>query len=161
MRKRLVFLFGVAALAGCAVGPKTAQTSHSKPTQTCEPIDAVAVAGLFERWNTSLQTGSPKAVVENYADHSILLPTLSGVNRLTKQEKEDYFTHFLAAKPVGTVRVRQIDIGCNMASDSGMYTFLMGINGEKVDARYTFTYKWTGQDWLISSHHSSVLPSNH
>lgn len=46
---------------------------------------------------------------------------------------------------------------CNSAIDAGIYTFTFG-DGRKVQARFTFTYDWNGSKWLISSHHSSVLP---
>ena len=61
---------------------------------------------LFDRWNASLQTGDPKKVVANYASKSILLPTVSNKPRLTAEEKEDYFEHFLQGKPVGTIDSR-------------------------------------------------------
>lgn len=154
MFKKACVVVGVLLLSACATG-----SDAIKQTQQCEPVDEAQIAALFERWNQSLQTGDPKAVVQNYADRSILLPTLSGVNRLSKAEKEDYFTHFLAAKPSGLVTSRMVDIACNTAIDSGLYTFTMGVNGKKVEARYTFTYKWIAGQWLITSHHSSLLPA--
>src|SRR5690606_10619316 len=98
------------------------------------------------------------AVVDNYAERSILLPTMSSVVRFTRSEKEDYFQHFLAERPTGTINARQIEIGCNTAVDSGLYTFVFSDTGDEVKARYTYTYKWDGSQWLITSHHSSVLP---
>ena len=50
-----------------------------------------------------------------------------------------------------------IEIGCNSALDAGVYTFSFG-DGSVVKARYSFTYRWDGQRWLITSHHSSVMP---
>lgn len=159
MNKKWMVLLGALVLAGCAT-QKPVQSVAAQTSQNCAPIDEATVAALFERWNASLRTGDPKAVVKNYAERSILLPTLSSVNRFTPAEKEDYFEHFLAAQPQGTVTERQITLACNMAVDSGKYTFHMGASGKQADARYSYTYQWNGQDWLIVSHHSSLLPAD-
>lgn len=154
MNKKIALVLGVVMLAGCA----TDRNARSDLAEFCKPIDEAQVASLFERWNNSLQTGDPEAVVKNYADRSVLLPTLSGKNRITKEEKEDYFTYFLADRPTGTVTARQIDIGCNVVVDSGLYTFHMAGSGNEAHARYTYTYKWENNQWLITSHHSSLVP---
>ena len=116
------------------------------------------VAALFDRWNASLQTGDPHKVVANYADRSILLPTVSNKPRLNAEEKEDYFHHFLENKPKGRIDSRQIQLGCNTAFDAGLYTFTFAKTGGQVKARYTYTYQWDGKQWLITSHHSSAMP---
>jgi hypothetical protein len=133
-----------------------ATNAHAK-SEVCHGTSEKQIASLFDRWNTSLQTGEPKKVVANYATKSILLPTASNKPRLTAEEKEDYFAHFLLRKPVGTIDSRSIEIDCNSAIDAGLYTFKLA-DGSEVKARYTFTYKWNGKQWLISSHHSSAMP---
>lgn len=143
----------VVVLAGCAsAGPSI------NPTETCHPITEPEVAALFDRWNQSLKTGDPRKVVDNYALRSILLPTKSDIPRLTPPEKEDYFHHFLENRPTGSIDFRWVEIGCNSAIDSGLYTFHFAATGEVLHARYTYTYRWDGARWLISSHHSSVMP---
>lgn len=116
------------------------------------------IAALFDRWNDTLKSGDPKQVVANYAEESILLPTVSNTPRLTPAEKEDYFVHFLKSQPSGEINLRQIQISGDLAVDSGLYTFTMGATGAVVKARYTFVYKWDGTNWLIISHHSSGMP---
>jgi hypothetical protein len=113
---------------------------------------------LFDRWNDSLQTGDPDQVVANYAVRSILLPTVSNQPRLTPEEKKEYFESFLKDRPSGKIDFRFVEIGCNSAVDAGLYTFTFATTGAVVPARYTYTYKWDGKKWLITSHHSSVLP---
>ena len=54
--------------------------------------------------------------------------------------------------------MRHIQIGCNTALDAGLYTFTMGKTGKEVKARYSYTYRWDGKEWLITSHHSSAMP---
>lgn len=127
-------------------------------TEICQPTNEQEIASLFDRWNNALQTGDPHKVVANYADPSILLPTVSNIPRITEEEKEDYFEHFLENQPSGRIDFGMIQIGCNTAVDSGLYTFTFGKTGEQVKARYTFTYKWNGRQWLITSHHSSAMP---
>lgn len=123
----------------------------------CAKVDNAQIAGLFDKWNASLQTGDAKKVSENYLSDAVLLPTLSNKVRLTDAERVDYFEHFLEKKPVGKIDSRTIRLGCNKAIDTGTYTFSFADNSV-VSARYTFTYAWNGQEWKISSHHSSGMP---
>jgi hypothetical protein len=128
-------------------------------TEVCKDTNEQEIAGLFERWNQSLQSGDPVKVVDNYAEHSMLLATVSNQPRVSVAEKIDYFAHFLPKKPVGSVDPgsRMIEIDCNSAFDTGLYSFKLG-DGSTLHARYTFTYQWDGTSWLITSHHSSFMP---
>ncbi|WP_296223961.1 SgcJ/EcaC family oxidoreductase [Ralstonia sp. UBA689] len=128
-------------------------------TESCHATSEQEIAALFDRWNAALQTLDAAQVVANYAPSSILLPTVSNQLRLSEEEKLDYFRHFLEKHPVGMVDFRRIEIECNTAIDAGLYTFAFN-DGSRVKARYTFTYKWDGQQWRITSHHSSKLPEN-
>lgn len=149
------------ALAGCATAPRSdyrAPVTATGTAQGCAPIDEQAVAALFDRWNASLATGSPRKVVENYAAQSILLATVSNQPRLTPAEKEDYFAHFLENRPSGRIDQRFVKIACNTALDAGLYTFTFAQTGAVVKARYSYTYEYSGGQWLITSHHSSAMP---
>jgi len=144
-----------ALLSGCASSPMGPTSAR---TETCKATSEQEVAALFDRWNQSLQTGDPRKVVENYADKSVLLPTVSNTPRLNAAQKQDYFEHFLQDKPFGRIDFRTIEIGCTTAVDAGLYTFTFAKTGAVVKARYTYTYKWDGSRWLITSHHSSAMP---
>jgi uncharacterized protein (TIGR02246 family) len=152
-----VALAACAVLSGCAYNG-TPQANTSVRNEACKQITEQEVASLFDRWNQSLQTGDPHAVVANYAEHSILLPTLSNTPRLTAAEKEEYFHHFLENRPSGKIDMRFVETGCNSAVDAGLYTFTFAKTGQVVGARYTYTYRWDGSTWLITSHHSSAMP---
>lgn len=156
----LAVLAAAVLLAGCAapVGGERAAGSAA-PAAACKPTSEQEIAALFDRWNASLQTGDPHQVVAaNYAPRSILLPTVSDRPRLTPEEKEDYFHHFLEDRPAGRIDMRFIELGCNSAVDAGLYTFSFARTGAQVRARYTYTYRWDGSRWLITSHHSSAMP---
>ena len=142
-------------LLGAALA--VAATTAFARTETCQAATEKDIAALFDRWNSSLQTGDPKKVVANYATKSVLLATVSNKPRLTPDEKLDYFQMFLKKKPQGTIDSRTIEVDCNSAFDAGLYTFKFG-DGSTVKARYTYTYKWDGKQWLITSHHSSAMP---
>ena len=155
-------LFGVVVFAfvltGCATNRHMSNNVQGSRTESCKVTSEQDIAGLFDRWNQSLQTGDPHKVVANYAERSILLPTMSNTPRLTVAEKEDYFHHFLENGPSGKIDMHFIDLGCNSAVDAGLYTFTFAKTGAVVHARYTFTYHWDGAQWLITSHHSSAMP---
>jgi uncharacterized protein (TIGR02246 family) len=147
-------LSGCAVLAGCAAPAGGQQAASAQ----CKDTNEREIAALFDRWNQSLQTGDPHQVAANYAEKSILLPTVSNKPRLTAAEKEDYFQHFLEKRPSGKIDMRFIEIDCTTAVDAGLYTFTYAKTGEVVHARYTYTYRWNGSKWLITSHHSSGMP---
>jgi uncharacterized protein (TIGR02246 family) len=152
-----LFLIAV-VLVSCATDRVAQTNTQSARTEICKATTETEIASLFNRWNQSLQTGDPHNVVANYAERSILLPTVSNKPRFTAAEKEDYFRHFLENSPSGKIDLRFIEIGCNTALDAGLYTFTFAKTGESVSARYSYTYRWNGSDWLITSHHSSAMP---
>jgi uncharacterized protein (TIGR02246 family) len=156
----LAFALSIAIVAGCASNHDLSLNPSYPRTETCKATTEGEIAALFDRWNRSLQTGDPHKVVSNYAERSILLPTVSNKPRRTPAEKEDYFHHFLENRPSGKIDMRIIELGCNTAIDAGLYTFTYAKTGEVIKGRYTFTYRWDGSNWLISSHHSSVMPEN-
>ena len=115
------------------------------------------IAALFEEWNTALQTGEPKNVTALYESNAILLPTISNQVRHNHEEIEDYFIHFLAKGPKGVINESNIRTFGDTAINSGIYTFTFS-DGNSVQARFTYVYRWNGQRWLIVEHHSSALP---
>lgn len=125
----------------------------------CAPVSQYDVIKFFDRWNASLQTHDPVKVAANYSSDAVLLPTLSMKVRYTDEERIDYFKGFLKKDPVAKIDSRTIRLGCNKAIDNGIYTFRFK-DGSEATARYTFTYAWDGARWLITSHHSSVLPKD-
>lgn len=159
--KRLIplSLLLFALLASCSTPPQAPSllNGDSGPSE-CKQTSQEEIAALFDRWNQSLLTGDPYQVVANYAVDSVLLPTVSNTPRMTPEQKQDYFEHFLENRPSGKIDSRTIQINCNTAVDVGLYTFTFAKTGAQVHARFTYTYKWDGQQWLITSHHSSAMP---
>lgn len=133
------------------------QPTLAEQTQSCASINTAQVESLFDRWNNSLATHQSAEVVKNYSKDSVLLATLANDPRLTQEQRIEYFDEFLKKKPRGTIDSRVIQIGCNWAADIGTYTFTLR-DGSKVPARYTYTYVFENDNWLISSHHSSMMP---
>lgn len=134
---------------------------QAKPaSQTCEPVTEAQVASLFDRWNDSLKTLDPAKVTANYSGDAVLLPTVSNKPRTNHAEIQDYFVHFLEKKPQGTINSRTIKLGCNTATDMGVYTFKLkdGNATKEVQARYTYQYSFENGKWVIEHHHSSAMP---
>lgn len=157
-RRVLIAVSACVLLVGCASDGAVSRGSAVTLAENCKPTSEQEIEALFDRWNRSLQTGDPQKVVANYADRSILLPTMSNVPRRTAAEKADYFDHFLEDQPSGRIDLRFVEIGCNTALDAGLYTFSFARTGAEVSGRYSYTYRWDGSQWLITSHHSSALP---
>lgn len=153
-RSALSSVFG-AALAVSSMAPIPVQAQTNCPT-----VEEGDIAQLFDRWNASLQTGDPNAVVQNYAQNGVLLPTVSNQVRTNHDEIKDYFVKFLELKPQGKIDQQNIRSFCGVAIDSGIYTFTLTRDGkpEQVQARYTFVYQKIDDNWVIVEHHSSAMP---
>jgi len=115
------------------------------------------ITALFAEWNRALQTGEPKNVAALYETNSVLLPTVSNQVRYNHAEIEDYFVHFMAQSPVGSIDVANVRTFGQVAINSGLYTFTFE-DGTAVQARFTFVYRWNGTRWMIVEHHSSQMP---
>jgi uncharacterized protein (TIGR02246 family) len=152
-------LIAATLVAGLAMIQPAAAASATGAVEksACAPVTEQQIASLFDRWNTSLATLKPEEVLKNYSEDSVLLATLANKPRLTQEERREYFEHFLEKKPQGHIDSRDIKIGCNWAVDVGTYTFTLK-DGSKVPARYTYTYEFKKGEWLITSHHSSMMP---
>jgi uncharacterized protein (TIGR02246 family) len=116
------------------------------------------VRDLFYLWNDALATGDSRLVTTRYSKEAVLLPTVSDKPRTDHEGIKDYFDAFLLRKPQGTILEGHIKIGNGWAQDNGIYEFVMGDNGQKVKARYSFIYVLEDGQWKISHHHSSVMP---
>jgi uncharacterized protein (TIGR02246 family) len=155
---KLLALVAACTLAGCATQAGPGKYTQVPRAEKCMPTSEKKIAALFDRWNASLESGDPRTVAANYAEDAILLPAVSEQPRLSPAEIEDYFEHVLPDQPSGKVDLRRIYLGCNVAVDAGLYTFTFGKTGQVIPARYVFTYRWDGERWLITSHHSSTYP---
>ena len=160
MKKIQIIIVSIAltTLIGCTSHQIKLSSPIIEHCEHCKPTSEAEIAALFDRWNQALKTDDIRKIVALYAEKSILLPTLSNKPRLTPAEKEEYFIHFLRKRPFARIDFREIEIGCNMAVDSGLYTFTFAKTGETASGRYSFTYRWDGSQWLIVSHHSSLMP---
>ncbi|MBH0192767.1 MAG: DUF4440 domain-containing protein [Nitrospira sp.] len=135
--------------------PPHAVTQHS---EVCVAADEKEIGALLDRWKESIESGNAHRVIANYASRSVLLPLSSSKPRLTLDDKEDYYRHFLKDRPYVHLKSPTFEIDCNTAIAEGLYTFTFKRTGDMVNARYNIVYKWDGLQWLITSDHSSVLP---
>lgn len=156
---KIIILIALATASVLANSVVMAETNAHTSAQ-CAPVTKEQVAGLFDQWNASLKTLDPDVVTENYADDAVLLPTVSNTPRLNRAEIRDYFVMFLKKEPQVTINSRTIKLGCNVATDMGIYTFKLkdGHNTKTIQARYTYQYVIENGKWVIEHHHSSAMP---
>jgi uncharacterized protein (TIGR02246 family) len=144
-------------LTGILEGSELAKKSAMPTT-----ISEGQVRSLFYLWNDALATDDSRIVAKRYASDAMLLPTVSDTPRTDFDSIKDYFDNFLKLKPQGIILDGKVKIGENgsYATDTGIYEFTMGANGDKVKARYSFVYVYEEGQWKIQHHHSSMMPES-
>ncbi|MEN9756227.1 MAG: hypothetical protein RL755_414 [Pseudomonadota bacterium] len=160
--KKMMPIILLSAIPLCSTYAQNFTPIHAETHNsfTCIKTNEEDIAALFDRWNAALATLDPNEVTAQYAQDAVLLATLSDKPRSNHEEIKDYFVHFLQKKPQGKIDRRMISIGCNTASDTGIYTFTVHEKGKtkQVQARYSFVYEYDDDQWLIEHHHSSLMP---
>lgn len=116
----------------------------------------------FKRWNEALLAKNPEKVAQLYALNATLLPTLSPVFRVGREQIQNYFEHFLQKNPAGKVVEEQIQFLGQGYAHSGNYDFTVGPENARqtINARFTFIWgKNEKGEWQILHHHSSLMPA--
>lgn len=136
-------------------------TETALSTEEQEHLLEIARAN-FETWNDALQTGSPSTVAELYVESATFLPTVA-TRKEGRSGAQDYFVHFLAKKPHGTITeetAQKTPGRDDMIIHTGLYNFeLDGDDGRTVvHARFSFVWVLINNEWKILHHHSSLDP---
>ena len=114
---------------------------------------------MLETWVSKIRTGDPKQIVDLYHDDGLLLGTFSDKERIGQNLILEYFENLLKSKVDVEIVTQHKHESEFLVTNSGLYTFI--VDGKTVNARFSFVFIKTGDDWKILSHHSSVLPESH
>ena len=114
---------------------------------------------MLETWVAKIRTNDPSQVVSLYHDDGLLLGTFSDIERKGHDLILEYFENLLKSKVDVEIVTQQKHETESLVTNSGLYNFI--VDGKTVNARFSFVFIKTGNDWKILSHHSSVLPESH
>lgn len=118
---------------------------------------------LFGMLNAALESGSADAVVSLYADDAVLIPTTTQEIRVGRGRIHEYFAKFIPDfRPRAWITESYPHHQDNIRWNSGLYSFEFRAgpgSPRMVRARFTFVYQLFGDRWLITQHHSSVIPA--
>jgi uncharacterized protein (TIGR02246 family) len=121
------------------------------------------VAAAAAKWTEIFAQNNPDTISALYAKDGVLWGTLSPTVRSDPGTVKAYFVGAFNALPKATVKFgdQLIRVYGDTAVNTGYYTFSYTKDGEtkSIPARYSFTYKKEGNDWLIVDHHSSAMPA--
>ena len=89
------------------------------------------------------------------------LPTLSADFIGDSVTAKAYFVQLLKRTPEATITAEDVQsFGSNAYLHTGMYTFSLGPERTPVKARFSYMWQEKDNDWIITHHHSSVLPAS-
>ncbi len=114
---------------------------------------------MIETWVEKIRTNDPKQVASLYHDDGLLLGTFSDIERKGHDLILAYFENLLKSNVDVEVVTQHKHETDSIIANSGLYNFI--VDGKTVNARFSFVFIKTGDDWKILSHHSSVLPESH
>ena len=114
---------------------------------------------MLETWAEKIRTNDPKQVASLYHNDGLLLGTFSDIERKGYELILDYFENLLKAQVDVEIVTQHKHESDSIITNSGLYNFI--VDGKTVNARFSFVFIKTDNDWKILSHHSSVLPESH
>lgn len=155
------YIFGVVSVFSLTMSVTTASfAAVQQENVVCTRLSEQEVQSLFEQWSHAVKAKDLNAVLATYADDAVLLPTLSNTPRDTHAKIRAYFVKFFQKNPSPKINFQVIEMGCDWASNTGLYTFDLTVDGQRksTQARYSYVYELINGKWLIVSHHSSLMP---
>jgi uncharacterized protein (TIGR02246 family) len=159
--KSLLLLPALAVISSLAAAPAMAQPVN-QTTKVCPVVTSRDIESQFSRFSAAWSTLDPGVVTALFTAEPVLLATVSNTPRTTPASVRDYFVSFLKNKPVGKINSSTIEIDCNTASRVGTWTVTLTDpatgKARDVRARYSFIYRFEGNDWKIDHLHSSAMP---
>ncbi|MDA0756289.1 MAG: nuclear transport factor 2 family protein [Crenarchaeota archaeon] len=114
---------------------------------------------MLETWVNKIRTNDPKQVVSLYHNDGLLLGTFSDIELKGHDLILKYFENLLKSQVYVEIVTQHKHETESLMTNSGLYNFI--VDGKTVNARFSFVFIKTGDDWKILSHHSSVLPESH
>ena len=117
------------------------------------------MSDFLENWVDKIRTNDPKQVVDLYYNGGLLLGTFSDKERIGQDLILEYFENLLKSKVDVEIITQHKHESEFLVTNSGLYNFI--VDGKTVNARFSFVFIKTENDWKILSHHSSVLPESH
>ena len=112
----------------------------------------------IQNWIDCIRSNDPDRVTELYDEHALLLGTFSDIERQGPKLIYDYFNGLLSSKIDVEIISEQTHNFNKLEICSGLYNFI--VNGETIEARYSFVFIQVNDNWKILSHHSSILPKS-
>jgi len=159
--KSLLLLPALTVISSLAAGPAMAQPAN-QTTTVCPVVTSRDIESQFSRFSAAWATLDPGVVMALFTAEPVLLATVSNTPRTTPASVRDYFVSFLKNKPVGKIDSSTLEIDCNTASRVGTWTVTLTDpatgKARDVRARYSFIYRFEGNDWKIDHLHSSAMP---
>lgn len=113
------------------------------------------ICPLVNKWSKAIKLQSPKLMADFYCEEAVLVGTYSKPYEIGKAEILKYFQDFLDNDSMSCVINEQTaQVVGNLIVSSGIYTFT--INGESIEARFTFVCISKNGQMKILTHNSSV-----
>ncbi len=113
------------------------------------------ICPLVNKWSKAIKLQSPKLMADFYCEEAVLVGTYSQPYEIGKPEILKYFQDFLDNESMSCVINEQTaQVVGKLIVSSGIYTFT--INGDSIEARFTFVCISKNGQMKILTHNSSV-----
>ena len=120
------------------------------------------VGQAAEAWAAAFNSCDSAKASALYDREAVLWGTVAPAIITSPAGVQQYFERVCSSNPKPRVVLgeQHIRVYGDAAINSGTYTFTVFPGGQPVQfpARYSFTYRRSGGQWLIVDHHSSALP---
>ena len=148
MQRVAISLLSIFMLTGC---------------QSMTPSSKGEIEAAAQSWIVALNSCAVDRILPLYDREAILWPTTSREIANSPEKIRQYFERVCSSptRPQGALNEQNVRMYGDIAINSGTYTFTVVRDGKPtaIPARFSFTYRRTGGQWLIVDHHSSGMPA--